>query len=89
MERKKQKQKQNELHGSFFNLMIKVQKLIDHSVNIYNNIHNITATLSALWVSRNLGGFSLPPIYLAQRLKHYVSTLYQTSSIFRRANHQP
>jgi hypothetical protein len=60
-EEKAKAEKQNKPNGSFvefkdgftvifqwMNLMIKVQKLIDHSVNIYNNIHNITATLSAL-----------------------------------------
>ncbi len=33
---------------------------IDGRVTISHNIGNITATLSTLWVSRNLGGFSLP-----------------------------
>jgi len=47
--------------------MIKMQKLIDHSVNLYHTTDNITATLSALWVSRNLGGFSLPAIYRLSR----------------------
>jgi hypothetical protein len=53
--------------------MINMQKLIDHSVNIYHTIHNITATLSALsslikGVTRNLGGFSLPEIPPSERI---------------------
>jgi len=33
---------------------------IDTSANTSYTEFNITATLSALWVTRNLGGFSLP-----------------------------
>ena len=36
---------------------------IDRGVNKPYNINNITATLSALRVTRNLGGFSLSKIY--------------------------
>lgn len=36
---------------------------IDIDVKNAYNMHNITVTLSALWVTRNLGGFSLSKIY--------------------------
>ncbi|GGD70879.1 hypothetical protein GCM10011357_27460 [Lacimicrobium alkaliphilum] len=40
--------------------MAKEQTLIDDAVKMDHNRPNITATLSTLRVSRNLGGFSLP-----------------------------
>lgn len=36
---------------------------IDSGVNTPYNVRNITVTLSALWVTRNLGGFSLSKIF--------------------------
>lgn len=48
-------------------LEYKSYKTIDRTIIMYHNILNITATLSALGVSRNLGGFSLPAIYLLSR----------------------
>lgn len=38
---------------------------IDGINNIIHTVDNITATLSTLWVSRNLGGFSLPATFQA------------------------
>ncbi|MFT7387154.1 MAG: hypothetical protein ACI8VC_000391 [Candidatus Endobugula sp.] len=38
---------------------------IDGINNIIHTVGNITATLSTLWVSRNLGGFSLPATFQA------------------------
>ena len=42
---------------------------IDSGVNKPYDIGNITVTLSALWVTRNLGGFSLSKIYYAEVTK--------------------
>lgn len=42
---------------------------IDSRVNTPYNVRNITVTLSALWVTRNLGGFSLSKISLYEVAK--------------------
>ena len=56
------------------NSKLKLLILVDRIIIMYHTRLNITATLSALLstikdVTRNLGGFSLPAIYLLSRDK--------------------